>query len=350
MNKEKLYYLLTALHSFRKRIFNRLDNSQIEKILIVKQDELGDLITALPALQKLRETFSNSEISLFVKPYLKEIAEAQNVANIVISSSTELKKQYSLILELRGNWEFRKQRRKIKHRYFLDRGSVRFRNKFFRNQHPHEVDTNFEIIQYSGLDLGERKEQKSWLKWKQRNEKVSELFLQRSVIGKYVVLHAGARKRLRQWHPSKFAKIAYHLIEEKGLDVIFVGADEDRREISSIQEKIGKKTYSFAGEGSILDFAALVSKAEFMLGNESGPMHVAAACGTPVIALFGPGEAHVFRPFGKVNLVLHHKLECNPCDQVNCKYAGDPCINRISLDEVKTAVCHILNNSDPQII
>ena len=94
---------------------------------------------------------------------------------------------------------------------------------------------------------------------------------------------------------------------------------------------------------SLLDFEALSSKASLMIGNESGPMHLAAAENIPVIGLFGPGEPHVFSPFGKKTTFIHHKLECNPCGQIHCVHPELTCMQRISVEEIVQKVELILS-------
>jgi ADP-heptose:LPS heptosyltransferase len=93
------------------------------------------------------------------------------------------------------------------------------------------------------------------------------------------------------------------------------------------------------------DFAALCQKARVFVGNESGPMHIAAASQIPTIGLFGPGEPPIFAPHGKKATYIHHKLECNPCDQIHCIYPENPCINRISVAEVKEKIVELLLES-----
>jgi len=115
-----------------------------------------------------------------------------------------------------------------------------------------------------------------------------------------------------------------------------VGSIADREEMDQIRAMIPFQTWSVAGRFSISAFAALVSKASLYVGNESGPLHVAAAGNVPTIGVFGPGEPVIFYPFGEKTAYVHHVLECNPCMQEvdECKYAENPCISRVRVEEV----------------
>ena len=83
-----------------------------------------------------------------------------------------------------------------------------------------------------------------------------------------------------------------------------------------------------------MELSALAEKATLYVGNESGPLHIAAVSGTTAIGLFGPGEPFVFYPWGTKTAYLHHILPCNPCNQTHCIHPESPCITRISVQEV----------------
>jgi len=85
----------------------------------------------------------------------------------------------------------------------------------------------------------------------------------------------------------------------------------------------------------------LLAEAHLMVGNESGPMHLAVAAGCPTVGLFGPGEPEIFSPKVPFFRALHKKLPCNPCGQVRCVLPDNPCMNRIPVEEVMQAVLEL---------
>ena len=103
------------------------------------------------------------------------------------------------------------------------------------------------------------------------------------------------------------------------------------------------KIHTVAGEFNLLEFSALVTGAALFVGNESGPLHIASVTGAPSLGLFGPGEPHVFYPHGTKTAFLHHVLECNPCDQVHCMHPENPCIQRITMEEVNNKIEWLLS-------
>ena len=144
----------------------------------------------------------------------------------------------------------------------------------------------------------------------------------------------GANRDLRKWSPDKFAKLAYYLKNQLQLDIIFVGSSEDIIDIQKAQSEIDFKTFSVAGVFNWTAYAALIKKAKLFVGNESGPLHVAAAMETPLVGLFGPGEPDVFYPYGEKSTFVHHVLPCNPCNQIDCIHPENTCMQRITLTEV----------------
>lgn len=340
MDKEKWIYFTSFLVSKIINRFKRANQFNFQNILIIRLDEIGDMITTLPVFELLKQKYPQSKITLWCKPFIQNLVQENPNIDLIVKDKKSLEKKYDLILDLRGN------KQTILYALFhppkirLDRGTVRFRNKFKEKKHPHEVFTNLQVLKPLLEKLPEKPEIK--LHISEKNQQNTLLFLQRNVIEDFVVFHTGARKKLRRWHPLKFAKLAEILQQKYAWNIVFVGDKNDQANIQKIQKNIDFETFSHIGQGSLMDYAALVSKAKLMIGNESGPMHIAAATATPTIGLFGPGEPHIFAPFGDKTTFIHHKLHCNPCDQINCIYPQNPCINHIEVEEVLEAIENLL--------
>jgi ADP-heptose:LPS heptosyltransferase len=78
------------------------------------------------------------------------------------------------------------------------------------------------------------------------------------------------------------------------------------------------------------------------VGNDSGPMHIAAAVGTPVVGLFGPSSPEKFSPRGAPTRVLYKDLPCSPCGQSGCTAGSDGCMRAIRLEDVRGAVVSLI--------
>ena len=338
--KEKITYFFSMLIT---KLINRNKNVRLysfQNILCIKEDEIGDLCYSLHVFKSLKNQFPSAKITLLCKPFAVALVKNDPSVNRAISNWNDLNEKYDIIVDLRGsaksNWYALLHPPKIR----LDRGAVRFRNKM-KGKHPHEVITNLSIIEPL-LDDKDKVNNPELFFGKEEIQK-SESFVSSKSISSYIVLHTGARRELRKWPLKNYAAIASYIKNNKNLEIIFCGDNSDTKDIEMIQQMIPFKTFSVAGTFNLPEFAALVSKAKLFIGNESGPLHIAAVSGVPSLGLFGPGEPYVFYPYGKKVDYLHHVLECNPCDQVHCVHPENPCIQRISIDEVQSKIESLLN-------
>ena len=327
--------------SFLINNFKNPRKQVIKKILVVRLDEIGDMITTLPVFDHLKKKFSEAEITVWCLPLTAPLLKYNPNISRVVLHQEDINEKFDLIVDLRG--DFKTMWYALKHfpKIRLDRGTVRFRNKFFLPQHPHEIYTNLQVLKPVTGEI--KSEVENVLHFGKENETAAAQFLSKNSIGQFAILHPGARKWLRKWLPEKYAALAKFLKEKYQFEIVFVGTDDELEEIKKIQQQVNFPSFVFNGF-SLLDYAALSSKASLMVGNESGPMHLSAAVNIPVIGLFGPGEPHVFSPYGKKATFIHHKLECNPCDQIHCKYPDNPCMHRISLEEVLKKAEQIIFN------
>jgi len=287
----------------------------------------------------LKKQFPESSIKLLCKKIPATLVKGIP-GIVVVSDWNELKTRYDLMVDLRGSWKsigfaFR-NRPKVR----LDRGTVRMRNKI-KGGHPHEVLTNIQVIE-PVLDEANKTEIPRLVFTVNELQKAST-YLADHHIRSFAVLHTGARRMLRKWPRENFAALAVYLKEKLHVDIIFCGDASDLQDIEMIRQMISFNTFSIANDFSLREFGAMVSKASLFVGNESGPLHIAAVAGAPSLGLFGPGEPHVFYPYGSRTGYLHHVLACNPCDQIHCVHPELPCIRRITVEEVKSKVSELVN-------
>lgn len=156
-----------------------------------------------------------------------------------------------------------------------------------------------------------------------------------------VVVHPGATKAYKQWPVHHFTELAREL-QRAGRQVALIGAGEPDRRINRAI------TAEFEGEGagpvdlcdhlSLSDLADLLSRAEAMVGNDSGPFHLASALNVPGVVIFGPTEIDIWRPLSDSATVLENKAACDPaCHRRNClrDYA---CLKQITPERVLQAL------------
>jgi heptosyltransferase-3 len=259
----------------------------------------------------------------------------------VVTDEKALSGKYDLIVDLRGKWKGLFYAFKHRPLLRLDRGTVRLKNKR-KGAHPHEMTTNVEII--APLLSEPLPPLNPRLYTSEADQQAATSYLQANSLTKFAVLHTGARRVLRQWPGERFAIIAQLLHDQYGFEIIFAGDNNDTENIAAIRSQIPFPTFSIAGTLGLGAFSALVAKAGIYLGNESGPLHIASTNNIPCIGLYGPGEPTVFYPISKKSAVIHHILECNPCDQIHCVHPDNPCIKRITIEEVREKITGLLGS------
>ncbi|MBM3918140.1 MAG: glycosyltransferase family 9 protein [Sphingomonadales bacterium] len=305
------------------------------RILLIRLDEIGDMVTTLPVFSRLNSVYPHAEITLWCRPAVAPMMWPSSHIQCIVIDRRELKGRYDVLVDLRGTYESLYYA--LSHpAYRVDRGSHRFINRLMHREQPHEVHINQVIIAPLLRRAGQSLEpfQAPRLEVMTNNHENATLFLQRHAIERFMVIHTGARWVYRRWAISKWAELAVVMYQRYGCEIVFAGGSDDVADIRKIMRILPFEAYTCAGQASLLDYAALVSKAVCMIGNESGPMHIAAAMDVPVIALFGPGIPSVFAPYGPKSHFIHHKLPCNPCAQKFCVLPDNPCMNRIRVQDV----------------
>jgi lipopolysaccharide heptosyltransferase I len=152
-----------------------------------------------------------------------------------------------------------------------------------------------------------------------------------------VVINPVARWRTKLWEEEKFADLADRLIAERNATVIFTGSAADREVIARIRGRMRAPALDWSGGTTLRELAALAERADLFITTDTGPMHLAAAAGGRVVALFGPTAPGRTGPWGAGHTVVRSNIECSPCFGRTCSI-GVRCMTGISVDDVLKAV------------
>ncbi len=157
----------------------------------------------------------------------------------------------------------------------------------------------------------------------------------------WVVIHPGASAPSRRYRADGFAAIARKLIDD-GFQIVFSGDRSERRLVKQIQEMIGAPTYSLAGYLSLIDLAALLKLAPMLISNNTGPVHVAAGVGAPVVDIYAlTNPQHT--PWGVPSRVISHDVPCKNCLKSVCPLGHHDCLRLVRPSEVVQAIYSLLN-------
>jgi len=157
-----------------------------------------------------------------------------------------------------------------------------------------------------------------------------------------MLLHPGSRSVFRLWPAENFAAVCDRLQDEFGVQVFLIGGPGEQKLIKEISERARMHLVAINAPLAITQFAAFAAQFDVMLCHDSGPMHLAAAAGVPVVALFGSQSVTVWRPIGQNHLVLQPPLPCVNCVSPAGCVPGDSyrnhCVRNITVEQVIAAV------------
>ena len=156
---------------------------------------------------------------------------------------------------------------------------------------------------------------------------------------RWVGINVSARWPTKRWPARSFASLADRMVENGIGPVVFLGGPEDRSDVAIVRNMMKTVSIDLSGSLPVGLLPAFLGRAATLVTNDSGPMHIAAAVGTPVVSLFGPTSPIRTGPYGSGHIVLTHPVPCSPCFSRSCRNAISlECLERISTEQVLAAV------------
>jgi lipopolysaccharide heptosyltransferase II len=170
---------------------------------------------------------------------------------------------------------------------------------------------------------------------------VSVAALVKGMARPLVVVHPGATAASRRYPPEHYARAVDLLIEETGCDAVFTGDAAEEPLVQAVQESMANRTHSLVGRLSLAELGALIAEADVLISNNTGPAHLAAALGTPVVDLYAlTNPQHT--PWRVASRVLFHDVPCRNCYKSVCPAGHHDCLRRVPPERVTAAARELL--------
>ena len=163
-----------------------------------------------------------------------------------------------------------------------------------------------------------------------------------------VAVHASGGRLVKQWPPERFAGVARRLIDSRGATIVLTGGPGDAGLVETVKAALPvNRVVDGSRLGSLLTVAALLERCDLLVTGDTGPMHLAGAVGTPVVAVFGPSDPRRYAPRGSRDRLVRIDLPCAPCNRIRlpperCTGRVPDCLAAISTDRVFDAAAGIL--------
>ncbi len=162
-----------------------------------------------------------------------------------------------------------------------------------------------------------------------------------------LVLNPGAAfGSAKRWHEDRFAQVADQIVEEFHLQTVVIGSASETALADRIRSCMEYPVVALTGRTDLETLLGVLSLASIMITNDSGPMHMSAALGTPTVAVFGSTDAEVTRPIGPRTRVVRHAMACSPCLLRECPI-DHRCMEAVSVEDVFEAARAVRLEPDP---
>lgn len=369
--KEAIFILKMGLF---KKSSSPPPQGEIKRILLIQPSRIGDIIFSLPTLSALRRTFPRARITWLVDDRCQDLVEGHpDLDEVLVVPFKALEEALK-----KRSWKgvgqtFSRLKRELRTRSFdlsIDlhglaksallvwMAGARFRigsanttgmkecSGFFSQEIPprpddrHTVERNLSVIDFLGGPAQEVRFQLTISEAAQRRVREILVSAGRREQERLVVIHPGAGWLSRRWPVDRFAELINTLGLTSGLQLAVIGGaaggSEEGRLFEQLFPLIRVPVINLVNRLRLKELIALLKETDLFIGNEAGPLHLAAALDRPVVAIIGPTRPELTGPFGRKALIIRKPVSCSPCRERNCSELT--CMKAIEVTDVLEAV------------
>lgn len=331
------------------------------RILLIKPSSFGDIIHGLPVLAAFKTHWPDAQIDWAVKrewagllaqhPMLRRVVIFPGTAWEALRSRRTLRRaDYDMVLDLQGLLRSGLYAAMTGCPLRIGFHDSREASSWFYTRKirvsaeaVHAVDRGLDLVRQIGVKTGptpafpvpDGKTQQRWVDdlWRRHHVRDGEAIC---------IIHPSARWPNKRWPGRHFAQLADGLIAQERMRIMIVASGNEASQVGAMSRHMSQPVINLAGQTDLLQLAALLRRANLLVTNDSGPMHLAAAVGTPVVAIFGPTDPARVGPYGDGHAVLRKDVDCSRCTRRSCVRDG-LCMNSVGVEEARDAVRAVLS-------
>jgi lipopolysaccharide heptosyltransferase II len=344
------------------------DKDNLKRILIVNVNWLGDVLFSTVAIKAIKKRYPDCFLGCVVTPRCKQILEDNPYVDEILTFD-ERQKHKSLVSKVKFILKLRKKKfdavvlfhrsftrllicylAGIKRRigYYRKKGGFLLTDKIeLPGKQVHRAEYFTHLVSSLKVEIKERNYE--FFVNKNSYNDVKSILSENGLSSneKIIVLNPGGNWALKRWPVENFAKLADKINEELNMKVVISGANKDIELADKIVSMMKTKALILAGRTDLKGLAALFKMADAVVSADSGPMHLAAAVGSPVISIFGPTSPKITGPYSSEGnyLVLQHDVGCIiPCYELTCQ--DNKCMKAVTYEEVFRSIKKLLKYED----
>lgn len=323
------------------------------KILVVKLSSLGDLFHALPAVHMLKTELSASVDWVTTHVY-RDVVKCFGDVDRVISFYrhgvlshlrpflTELRRdRYDLVVDMQGLLKSAVTARLARAEQVIGPSFQREGARWFysdvagaADRGRHAVEQCLDVVRFLGLPV---------------SDPVFPMQVPvRPVEGARprVALLPVSRWATKNWPAKHWVALIDQLQADGIASLYLLGGPADRPVCADIARQTRCAAVNLAGELSLVEMCGVLQDVDLLIANDSGPVHAAAALGTPCLVLFGPTDPRRTGPYGHAHRVLKRELDCMPCLSRTCRIKTHACLEGLEVTNVAAAARRMLGRTE----
>lgn len=365
----KIFFLLGTL-LVRPFLSRNIDYNRIKNILIIRWCCIGDVLQTTPLIRAIHKRFPNAQIDYMTNqwsravlennPYLTSIIDyPERTFSFLLSQKRIFKqKKYDIVFVCDDSFFpsllafFTGAKYRIGFNAY-NRGFLytHYVKRYFGDKW-HVIDAYLELGRIIGIrDDGKKMDMfltEEELKWGYEFIRGKGVETNKKIV---CIFPGGASNPgdvmpSRRWIPQRYGKVSEILHKELDAEIIVIGAKSDEEIVKEVIKSANCKVTIIVGETTIRQLAAILKQCQLFIGNDTGPLHIAAAVGTPTICIFGPSDPAKHTPLGNEHIGLRGDIDCPPCNRITIGGAAIcpniPCMYSLSEDKVIEAARRLL--------
>ena len=343
---------------------NLFDLHVIERILIRSTNWLGDAVMTTPAIGAIRGTFPNAHITILATPLVAELfsphghideimvydkkGQHAGLAGRLLLARELRARHFDMAILLQNAFDaalitwlarvpIRMGYRTDGRGFLLTHGCA----LSIETKRLHHVEYYLDMLAQFGI-ITETKALSLTITEDDEIE-AAKILMEADIRTDHFLLGInpgatyGAAKR---WYPERFAAVADKLCQKWGAKAVITGSSAEKCIADEIASAMETKSLNLAGRTSVRGLMALIKRCDFLITNDSGPMHVAAAFGVPLVAIFGPTDQTTTSPFSDRAVVVCQDAECAPCLLRECP-TDHRCMKEVMAEDVVQAALRL---------
>lgn len=335
-----------------------------EKFLIVRTDRIGDVVLSLPVLEAIKKKYPHSQVIMMVSSYTRDLLLNNPwVDKTIIYDQAGLKRFFKLVRSLRERRfdvaVLLRPTLRLAFLLFLSGIKVRigtgyrayqvlFNYKIYQHRktiEKHELEYNLDMLAPLGISCEGLVPRVFLSAEEERSSRRMLEDLNMNTGDTKIVIHPGSGHSSLNYPLEKLALLADKLIQGFSAKIVLTGSEKELDISEKLKGSMINQPIDLIGKTDLRSLCTLLNGADILISSSTGPMHVAAALGTPVVGLFSPlfvASAKRWGPYGEEHEVIVPPVKtCYKCEPEKCSYFN--CMDMIEPDEIISKVKNILS-------